>query len=64
MRKVNMESWLKKISKNPRIDLEKSITRCRNKKEVKNLVNGKKYHLEKWNPLQTVYFGKQLITRI
>ena len=58
MRKVNMESWLKKISKNPRIDLEKSITRCRNKKEVKNLVNGKKYHLEKWNPLQTVLFWK------
>lgn len=60
MRKISMKSWLKKKSDSPRIDLEKSIAKCRNKKEVLNLVNGKKCHLEKWNPLQIILFWKAI----
>ncbi|MAI14986.1 MAG: hypothetical protein CMM15_13310 [Rhodospirillaceae bacterium] len=51
-----MENWTKKIPQNPEVDFQERLSKCRNMKEKTNLVNGKKHHLAKWNPLQSILF--------
>ena len=51
-----MDNWTKKIPENPEAEFETLLSKCRNAKEKRNLVNGKKHHLLKWNPLQSILF--------
>ncbi len=51
-----MNSWIKKIPEDPENEFRSLLSKCRNTKEKKNFVNGKKNHLAKWNPLQIILF--------
>ena len=46
-----MNSWIKKIPEDPENEFRSLLSKCRNTKEKKNFVNGKKKSFGKMEPI-------------